>query len=245
MLWQPCFVKVPSMLMPRSINELRELVYTFVELVYPSVCAVCQGPPAYRGAPFCLSCLSSISPFIEEGPPQQLFLGLHQGPLRQSIKLMKHGHRQQPAAFMGRLLGKVLKRAFGQVDGLLAVPSSPRRGRDSADPATLVAREVSISSKIPLLSEKFLVKTRHTEKQAFLTMEERLLNVRNAFKGAPELKDKTIVLIDDVLTTGATMRACSQAIKEAGGKIFGTAFLSRRPLFVKTLHLARSKHYSQ
>ena len=68
--------------------------------------------------------------------------------------------------------------------------------------------------------------------------------MQNAFKASPELKNKSIVIIDDVMTTGATIRECIGAVEAVGGEIFGTAFLSRRPLFVNSLLCARSKPYS-
>ena len=232
------------MLIPRTIAEFRKLLASLIELVYPSACAICGRLPAFSENPLCQSCMASMSPFMEDGPPSRLFLGYHEGPLRASIKLMKLGHRIAPAAFLGRFLGKLLRRVYGQVDGLIAVPSSHRRGRDFVSPAKIVAQEVAKSSKIQLLSEDFLVKTRYTKKQAFLSMEERSKNMSKAFKASPELKNKNIIIIDDVMTTGATMEACIQAIEEVGGKIFGTAFLSRRPLFVNSLLGARSKPYS-
>lgn len=86
----------------------------------------------------------------------------------------------------------------------------------------LLARELSKLLTIPI-TDKLLVKTKTTVSQAGLGRKERLKNVDNAFHVTISLKKSdTIVLIDDVVTTGSTLSACAKALKKAGaGKVYG------------------------
>lgn len=81
----------------------------------------------------------------------------------------------------------------------------------------LLAKEISCLSGIPLLS-KNLVRIKNTKQQSLLTAEERYLNVKDAFKikNPGQIKDKKILLIDDLLTTGSTLNYCALTLKEAG-----------------------------
>jgi predicted amidophosphoribosyltransferase len=75
-------------------------------------------------------------------------------------------------------------------------------------------------------------RVRHTPPQASLSRKERLDNVRGAFavktKGKAAVKGKTVVLVDDVMTTGATIHACCKALKRAGAKEVRVLTLARR-----------------
>lgn len=75
--------------------------------------------------------------------------------------------------------------------------------------------------------EKILIREKSTEHQFSLNPEERKANVKDAFKATRTLNGEDILLLDDILTTGATTIECAKTIKEAGaGKIFVLAFAS-------------------
>lgn len=63
---------------------------------------------------------------------------------------------------------------------------------------------------------QFLIATKDFEKQKFLNTEERLMNVENAFTVTKDLIGKNVMVIDDVVTTGATLKACAEALFQAG-----------------------------
>ncbi len=83
--------------------------------------------------------------------------------------------------------------------------------------ATLLARSVSSLTNIPVLTN-CLVRKKATESQGHKTLKERKQNVKQAFDviDPDSLKGKSIVLIDDVWTTGATLDACAKILKKAG-----------------------------
>lgn len=76
-------------------------------------------------------------------------------------------------------------------------------------------------------AEKLLIREKSTEHQFSLNPEERKANVKDAFKATRALNGEDILLLDDILTTGATVTECAKALKEAGaGRIFALVFAS-------------------
>ena len=109
---------------------------------------------------------------------------------------------------------------------LVPVPLSSFRERwRGFNQAELIAKELSLVSEIPVAT-KNLVKSRKTEFQAKLKKEQRQENVRGAFsiKNPEQIRGKTLFLIDDVFTTGATMEECALVLKQGGAKrVWGIA----------------------
>lgn len=101
---------------------------------------------------------------------------------------------------------------------LIPVPLHKTRIRERGFNQSLLLC-ISISSQLNIdYSDKVLVRTRYTQSQTKLNASKRQKNVANAFqvKSAESIRGKTIILVDDVITTGATMNACAQALARCG-----------------------------
>ena len=86
-----------------------------------------------------------------------------------------------------------------------------------------IAKELSSVFKIPLLKNA-LIKTKNTDSQVDLKKEEREENLKDAFICSDEVRNKKILLVDDVFTTGSTMEECAKILKKAGAKeVWGVA----------------------
>ena len=105
---------------------------------------------------------------------------------------------------------------------LVPVPLSRDRERERGyNQCRLLASDVAERWKIPVWDD-VLVRPRNTRAQAQLTPEQRLTNVANAFEvagKAPRLHDSHLVVVDDVVTTAATLNACAAALFEGGARI--------------------------
>ncbi|MFP6854935.1 MAG: ComF family protein [Opitutales bacterium] len=121
-------------------------------------------------------------------------------------------------------LPRLLERAPGYLDFLrdavlVPVPLHKRRQRERGfNQAELIARSLAQIVEGSIVSD-LLVRTRFTPTQTDLPKERRMKNVKNAFAPKPEAVmqvDRRFVVIDDVITTGATLEACCLALRKAG-----------------------------
>ena len=133
---------------------------------------------------------------------------------------------------LGEALSKhlisLLQKYNWPIDIILAVPlSSERLKTRGYNQSALLALPVSLYCKIPFKS-KAIWRTRDTMSQVGLSPSERRLNVAGAFQADPDvLNNKTVLIIDDVTTTGATINACAKALSDAGAEfVYGLTLAS-------------------
>lgn len=114
-------------------------------------------------------------------------------------------------------------------DMICPVPLYPARARQRGyNQASLLAAELARRLRRPFMTDA-LIRTRPTETQTHLTAMQRLSNVSQAFEAASarRLKDRAVLLVDDVMTTGATVSSCARALKAAGCRSVHVATLAR------------------
>jgi len=140
--------------------------------------------------------------------------------LRELVHLFKYRKRRYLGPFLGRLLLKyVREHADGfPYDAIVPVPLHwwrycSRGFNQAAD----LARPLSKQLRIPIL-KRSLRRVRYTRPQVILSHEERRSNIRNAFKVSrpASVAGKKLLLLDDVITTGATLNECARVLKKAG-----------------------------
>lgn len=144
--------------------------------------------------------------------------GFYEGELRELIHLFKYGRIQTLAKPLGRLLARALPRDQS-FDVVVPMPLHWRkRRRRGFNQATLLAREISRRIHVPVKST--LRRVRFTAAQAGMTNAQRRLNVSGAFRSRKKhaLDGQRVLLIDDVMTTGATAASCARALKMAGAR---------------------------
>lgn len=205
------------------------LVNAVLNLLFPSYCLVC----GESGVDFCLKCLSA-SPAAERECAKwvhPLYDYRHPG-IKKSVWLLKYkGKKPLASVFAEALYGRVLEEVADlyimenfSSPLLIPVPLSPQRYRERGfNQASLVARHLASldNNKNFTLEENILVKPRDTKHQARVeSRAERLRNLEGSFKVAnPDLvRGKNIILIDDVVTTGATLTEARKTLKEAGAR---------------------------
>ena len=156
--------------------------------------------------------------------------GSYEGSLRALVQRFKYNGFRPLAKPLGRFLLQAAERLSEQsFDLAVPVPLHRKRQRQRGfSQAELLAAEVARLRKIPL-SVKDCVRVRDTPPQTGLRAAERRRNVAGAFDvPQPErVRGRRVLLIDDVLTTGATASACAEAIRKAGAKGVWVATLAR------------------
>jgi ComF family protein len=143
----------------------------------------------------------------------------------------KYNNDLAVAASLGQLLADAVLEKTGNepIQAVVPVPLSPARQRERGyNQAAEIARELARALGVPLVTH--LIRTRHTNKQTDLTLKERLLNVRGAFSALAfdhPLAGLHVALVDDVMTTGATVNEAAKALKAAGATRVTVCVLAR------------------
>ncbi|MEA3363210.1 MAG: phosphoribosyltransferase family protein [Thermodesulfobacteriota bacterium] len=127
---------------------------------------------------------------------------------------------------MGKLLDQAIDSDLN-IDLVVPVPLQRKRLQQrSYNQALLLAREVSRVRRCPVVND-LLVKTRETESQQGLSAKERVKNLQGSFALQKDISEQKILLIDDVMTTGATVAACSRILIEGGAAQVYVAVIGR------------------
>jgi len=116
------------------------------------------------------------------------------------------------------------------IDLIIPVPLHQQKLQDrSYNQALLLARQIASQINVPV-SHKHLLKLADTKSQQGLSARKRIKNLQKAFSVTGDLKAKNILLVDDVMTTGATVNACCRALKDAGTNSIYVAIIARAPI---------------
>jgi len=152
-----------------------------------------------------------------------IYGSVFEGILREAVHVFKYEGARELAWPLSRLLVQRFKQSgldFGQAI-LAPVPLSNRKELERGfNQAGLLAEAVGKELNLEVLTG-VLVKTKDTVSQTELKAEERKKNVKGSFDFIGEerlIKGKTILLVDDVMTTGSTLNECARVLKEAGAK---------------------------
>ena len=217
-----------------------------LDLALPPVCMACKAPVAtpHGLCAACWSRLRSIErPYCERlGIPFGYDLGpgalsaeaiatppvfdraraavLYEDVAREIIQGLKYHDRTELARLVGRMTARAGRDLMGDADVIVPLPLHRRRlWTRKFNQAALIAREVGRISGLPV-ETMALVRVKATRPQVGLNERERAENVRGAFRVATgrraAIEGKRVVLVDDVLTTGATVSAATRALRRAG-----------------------------
>jgi len=145
------------------------------------------------------------------------------GKLKDFILLFKYrGYKilgKDLARFMLQTLGKSEEIWWG-VDAVVPVPLHPKRKRHRGFNQAYILAKIMARAKNKALITNCLVKAKNRPPQTVVEAQERGKNIKGAFtvKKAGEIKDKVVLLVDDVFTTGATVKECCEMLLQAGAK---------------------------
>jgi ComF family protein len=197
-----------------------------LDLVFPPRCPGCRA----RGVLLCSRCVARCRALrlAEQAVDRRrggallaTAAGLYQydAPLREAIYLFKYRHRRAMAGPLSALMIEALPAEVSACEAIVPVPLYASRLRERGfNQSTLLAEAVGAVLGLPV--DERLSRLRETQHQVGSDSHQREANVRDAFGwGASGAAPRVVLLIDDVLTTGATMRACARALRAAGTQV--------------------------
>jgi ComF family protein len=200
------------------------------------VCAVCgerlASPYAVnQGVARCGDC-QRLEPLFARA----VAYGSYDGGLRELIHLLKYEQVRPAAGVLGRMLAEAASPLLAGPDGvrplLIPVPlhgaKLRQRGFNQSELIARAALKWPLLSSLPL-HPAALQRVRATESQTGLTSHQRRENVRGAFRvpDAAALAGRTILLVDDVFTTGTTVSECARVLRKAGAAQVWVATVAR------------------
>ena len=214
-------------------SSSRLLIERLLQLLFPERCVGC----ARCGGLLCAACAAGLQRYPGGLRGQSASLAevrivyLFSGVLRDAVHQLKYRRRRRMAVPLGALLAEDLRRAPLPADAIVAVPlHAGRLAERGFNQAEEIAREVALRSGIPLVREG-LVRSVATQQQARLTRRERQENMHEVFAWeARSAPPRRIIVVDDVITTGATLGACAGVLRAAGAvEVRGLALGRSRP----------------
>ena len=179
--------------------------------------AICEhcGRKVIAFEPYCTTCKNVL---ISLDLCRSVFS--YEKPISALIQKFKYGNGRYLADYFSECVANLYLKNYLNADGLLYVPMFEKDERKRGyNQSKLLAEKVSLKVNVPLID--CLKKIKETKRQATLSRLERLKNLDGAFRVTDKksVKDKTLVLIDDVTTTGATAEVIASRLKKAGAKI--------------------------
>ena len=152
--------------------------------------------------------LITVSPFLYEGEIETLIKGL------------KFHNKRYAAEALGHVMAQACLQAGIGADLLVPVPLYKTRYKNRGyNQSAFLAQSMAELMNVPV-REECLLRVRNTEQQAMLDALQRRANVYGAFEAPMDLTEKTVCLVDDVATTGSTLRACADALEAKGAAVW-------------------------
>lgn len=205
--------------MPELIHTIFRKISAFL---FPESCLGC----GVRDTLMCENCRKRARSQSREpafAPFKVLSYGLYNSYLRDALLRFKYNGAKSLTLPLAKMLYELIKPHLFELKTnalILPIPiSSARRRMRGYNQTELLARALSDLANIPASSE-ILFKSRPTPSQTSLSGKARMLNVKDSFsvKNPEMVRGKKIILVDDVLTTGATLSEAGLALKNAGAK---------------------------
>lgn len=215
------------------MNPLKNILTDVMHLFYPHICTGCGSDLINKKSLLCLNCINELPhtnfALHENNPIEKIFTGrikikaahsefyFSKGHLVQHlIHQLKYKNNKEIGYYLGEIMGNSLLKSnrFSNLDYLIPLPlfadKEFKRGYNQAE---IICQGMHLSTQIPVMLNN-VVRKRPTETQTRKHRAERWENVDGSFtiKNPASLKGKNVLLVDDVITTGATLEACGQVI---------------------------------
>lgn len=213
------------------------------DISYDGVCSACLEKIKIKTTPFCKKCGLTLKSVLNQQAycskcrnkqfcfDEALSVSDYSGITKKSIQLFKYRRKIKIGRNLSIIMTRFLKQHFNlnNIDLITAVPLHKIKLKERGfNQAEILANLISINLTIPASFDK-LLRHRNTLSQYQMSLKQRQLNIKGAFccRDKSFFQNKSILIIDDIFTTGATLSECSRILKDAGAKKIYTLTMAR------------------
>jgi len=216
--------------------RFKEIKDSLLQLVFPHVCDGCGSDLLNEESQLCLRCLASMPETNFEkyisNPVEKMFWGrlslvsataqfyfTKESLMQRLMHQFKYRGNKDLGLQLGRLMGIALKESnrFDTIDALVPLPLFPSKEKKRGyNQATILCEGIAEILPLPVL-KNIIIRPQHTDTQTKKGRIERWKNIEGKFElnNANTIQNKHLLLIDDVVTTGATLEACGSELLKA------------------------------
>ncbi len=198
-----------------------------------SPCLLCN--QSARGDPVCAACTTTLrqtswgvtSLAIDDARIPVLFRESYGGLLSDAVIRSKYRGDWGHARWLGQTLGCLPRPWLGDPPVALPIPLSDQRLADRGyNQSVFIARQAARAWGLKM-TPRWLRKTKRTARQAGLARDERFANLSGSFWASEKVAGQRCLLIDDIMTTGSTLREAARVIHARGGLVIAAAVIAR------------------
>lgn len=215
---------------------IKKYLEAFLHLWYPHICLHCGTDQLANNSPLCLPCASEL-PFtdffdMENNPIEKIFWGrisiqhasaalffTKEGIVQKLIFELKYKHNKKAGLFLGRMMGNALKNSnnYTSISLLIPIPISPQKLRKRGFNQSQILCEGITQVWDKKIATNLILKRRDADSQTHKDRLERAGQEAFQFylKSGQLLENEQVLLIDDVITTGATLEAACHCLEQA------------------------------
>jgi ComF family protein len=219
--------------MNRIAGHLKGYFGDFLNLLYPKICISCSNALVKQEEQLCLKCIIDLPRtnfhFVSSNPIEQLLWGRTQIEKATALFFYRKGSRFQPLLHqlkykgnyqlgieLGKIMGAEVSQLnyYGEVDYIVPVPLHPKKEKKRGyNQSLMIANGLSEILNKPIVTNN-LIRVHYNETQTKRGRFERWENVSDLFQitNLEEFENKHLLLVDDVITTGSTLEACTNAL---------------------------------
>lgn len=194
------------------------------DYVYPNMCGIC-GKRIFSSSYTCTNCLSILKCYRERiilnsNYPYDYMLNMYEykGIVKSKICKFKFNEQKYIAKTFGNLIAKRVKELNLEFDIIIPVPISINRYMERGYNQSYELAKILGKILKKAVCKDILIKIKNNKRQSMLHINERKKNVLGVYKTlkTDKIKEKVVLLVDDIYTTGATINECANVLKKSG-----------------------------
>ena len=215
---------------------LRDIRESLLQILFPHICSGCGTDGISEGNTICIECLARLPEtnfhLFPNNPVEKIFWGrlplVHatahfyfskESLMQRLMHQVKYKGNRELARLLGRMMGEKIFQSshFSEVDALVPLPLFPAREKKRGyNQATLLCEGIRSVTGLQIMTG-VITRPQHTETQTKKGRIERWKNMEGKFElvGPSRIEGRHVLLVDDVITTGATLEACGLKLLEA------------------------------